>query len=201
MPFHDATNGAPNVMLRNEGSWAFNDVTEEVGLDQNSTRFSYASAWDDFDNDGDLDVYVANDFGRNNLYRNDQGRFVDVAAEAAVEDMGPGMSASWGDYNNDGLTDIYVSNMFSSAGSRITHDSKFKPQAEHADLVGFQRHARGNTLFENNGDGTFTDRATESGTMMGRWAWGSMFVDINNDGLRDTYVTNGFVTADDNNDL
>ena len=62
-------------------------------------------------------------------------------------------------------------------------------------------HARGNSLFENRGDGTFADRGIESGTTMGRWAWGSLFVDINNDGWRDVYITNGFVTADNNNDL
>ena len=201
VPYHDANNGAENLLLRQTNAWAFSDVTKEVGLSQNNLRFSLASTWDDMDGDGDLDLYVANDFGRNNLYRNDNGKFVDVAETAGVEDIGPGMSCAWGDYNNDGKIDLYVSNMFSSAGSRITHDPKFKPDARADDLAGFQRHARGNTLFENNGDGTFSDRAIESGTTMGRWAWGSLLVDINNDGHRDVYVANGFVTADNNNDL
>lgn len=201
VPYHDANNGAENTLLRQASAWSFVNVTEAVGLDQNNLRFSLASTWDDMDLDGDLDLYVANDFGRNNLYRNDDGKFVDVAAEAGVEDIGPGMSCAWGDYNNDGLVDLYVSNMFSSAGSRITHTPQFKPDASSGDLAGFQRHARGNSLFRNNGDGTFTDRAIESGTKMGRWAWGSLLVDINNDGWRDVYVTNGFVTADNNNDL
>jgi hypothetical protein len=201
VPYHDANNGAPNLLLRNDGNWRFTDVTGDAGLDANNLRFSLASTWEDFDNDGDVDLYVANDFGRNNLYRNDDGHFVDIAAEAGVEDIGPGMSAAWGDYNNDGLMDIYVSNMFSSAGSRITHNPQFKPDATANDLMGFRRHARGNSLFENLGNGTFADRAVESGTTMGRWAWGSLFVDINNDGWRDVYVANGFVTADNNNDL
>ena len=118
--------------------------------------------------------------------------------------LAPGLSnmkAAWGDYNNDGWMDLYVSNMFSSAGSRITHHAKFKSGADQTDLAGFRRHARGNSLFENRGDGTFADRGIESGTTMGRWAWGSLFVDIYNDGWRDVYVTNGFVTADNNNDL
>ena len=201
VPYHDANNGGENLLLRQSAPWTFVDVTKAVGLDQNNLRFSLASCWDDIDLDGDLDLYVANDFGRNSLYRNDDGQFVDVASEAGVEDIGPGMSAAWGDYNNDGLVDMYVSNMFSSAGSRITHTALFKPDATNDDLAGFRRHARGNTLFENNGDGTFSDRAIESGTSMGRWAWGSLLVDINNDGWRDIYVTNGFVTADNNNDL
>ena len=201
MPFHDANNGGPNLLLRNDGDWVFTDVTREVGLDVNNLRFSLASTWEDFDNDGDCDLYVANDWGRNNLYRNDDGVFVDVAAAAGVEDIGPGMSSTWGDFNNDGWLDLYVSNMFSSAGNRITQHPKFKSGADETDLAGFRRAARGNSLFENRGDGTFADRAIESGTTLGRWAWGSLFVDINNDGWRDIYVTNGFVTADDNNDL
>ncbi len=205
VPYHDAQNGAGNYLIRNDGG-DFTDVTKEVGLDQNGLRFSLASAWEDYDNDGDVDLYVANDFGRNNLYRNDAGpnggrTFVDVAAEAGVEDMGPGMSVDWADANNDGWMDLYVSNMFSSAGSRITHQRQFKPGAKRSDVEGFRRHARGNSLFLNQGDGTFADVATTSGTVMGRWAWGSQFVDMNNDGWQDIYVTNGFVTADNNNDL
>lgn len=220
VPYHDANNGAPNLLLHNDGDWQFRDVTKQVGLDENNLRFSLASFWDDFDNDGDLDVYVANDFGRNNLYRNDLtagGRFVDIAGAVGVEDIGPGMSASSGDVDNDGRPDIYVSNMFSSAGSRITQMSQFKPEANETDLAGFKRHARGNSLFRNvlggagqgskgsknwpMGELNFADKSVESGTTMGRWAWGSLLVDINNDGWRDAYVTNGFVTADNNNDL
>ncbi len=195
MPFEDANNGAPNLILRNEGGWNFTDVTSEVGLDQNNMRFSYASSWDDFDRDGDLDLYVANDFGRNNLYRNDGGKFTDVAADLGVEDIGPGMSASWGDYNNDGFPDIYVSNMFSSAGNRITTQSQFKAGLKEEDKLDFRRHARGNSLFRNRGDGTFEDVSVELGVTLGRWAWGSTFVDMNNDGWEDLYVTNGFLTA------
>lgn len=201
MPFHDATNGAPNVMLRNDGDWAFTDVTNEIGLDENSTRFSYASAWDDYDNDGDLDLYVANDFGRNNLYRNDGGVFTDVAAVEGVEDIGPGMSAAWGDFNNDGNADLYVSNMFSSAGNRITYHEQFRAGLDEETKQHFQRHARGNSLFQNDGDGTFTDRSVDLGVTLGRWAWGSLFADLNNDGWEDLYVTNGFITADEGNDL
>ena len=75
MPYHDANNGGQNMLLRNDGNWLFTDVTSEVGLNQNNSRFSFAAAWEDYDNDGDPDLYVANDYGRNNLYRNDKGSF------------------------------------------------------------------------------------------------------------------------------
>lgn len=196
VPFQDANNGAPNLLLRNDGGWKFTDVTEAVGLGQNNMRFSYAASWDDFDGDGDLDLYVANDFGRKNLYRNNGGTFTDVAAELGVEDIGPGMSVCWGDYNNDGHPDLYVSNMFSSAGNRITNNPKFKTSLKEEEKADFRRHARGNTLFRNNGNATFTDVSVDLGVTLGRWAWGSVFADFNNDGWQDIYVTNGFMTAE-----
>ena len=91
------------------------------GIDENNRRFSRSACWEDYDNDGDQDLYVANDFGRNNLYRNDGGHFDRRCRLAGdVEDSAAGMSAAWGDFNRDGNMDIYVANMFSSAGSRIT---------------------------------------------------------------------------------
>ena len=71
-PYYDAQNGPPNFLFRNRGEW-FEDVTAEVGLSQNNNRYSFAPAWCDFDGDGWPDLYVANDFGRNNFYRNRQG--------------------------------------------------------------------------------------------------------------------------------
>ncbi len=201
VPYHDANNGGHNLLLTNLGDWRFVNDVRQQGMDRNNSRFSLAAAWCDYDNDGDMDLYVANDFGRNNLYRNDGGRFTDVAAEAGVEDMAAGMSVAWGDYNNDGLIDLYVSNMFSSAGNRVAYQRKFKSGSDSKTLEGFQRHARGNSLFQNLGDGTFRDVSVEAGVTMGRWAWGSAFVDLNNDGLEDVYVTNGFMTGEDTGDL
>ena len=201
VPYHDANNGGANMLLRNDGGWKFHDAVAEVGLDENNSRFSFAASWEDFDNDGDLDLYVANDFGRNNLYRNEGGKFVDVAREFGVEDMSAGMSTSWGDYNNDGWMDLYVSNMFSSAGNRITYQPQFRSGAEEVAKNQFRRHARGNTLFQNVGGKHFKDLSMPAAVNMGRWAWSSNFVDINNDGWQDLIVANGFVTAPDTHDL
>ncbi len=200
-PYHDANNGSPNSLLRNDGDWRFRNVTQETGLDENNRRWSFAASWEDYDNDGDQDLYVANDFGRNNLYRNDGGRFVDVAALAGVEDIAASMSVSWADYNNDGWMDLYIGNMFSSAGERIAFQQQFQPGAGEDVRQQFQRHARGNTLFENAGNGTFRDVSVDQAVTMGRWAWGSPFVDINNDGWEDLLVANGFITGPDTHDL
>ena len=77
--FHDATTGGKNRLFRNtlfKSEWQFDDVTDSVGLGKGATRYSLASSWEDYDRDGDQDLYVANDYGRNFLYRNDSGTFV-----------------------------------------------------------------------------------------------------------------------------
>jgi hypothetical protein len=203
IPYHDANNGGRNALFRNEGDWKFVNATKLVGLDQNNRRFSFAAAWEDFDNDGDQDLYVANDYGRNNLYRNDGGQFIDVAGEVGVEDISAGMSASWGDFNRDGWLDIYVSNMWSSAGNRIAYQRQFKPDSDATTLSRYRRHARGNSLFANQmaaGQG-FLDVSVSAAVTMGRWAWSSGFIDVNNDGWEDLLVANGFITQEDTGDL
>lgn len=201
MPFHDANNGGRNMLLQNDGGLKFSDVTNSVGLDENNSRFSFAVAWEDFDNDGDQDIMVANDYGRNCLYRNDGGRFNDIAPEMGVEDISSGMSVAWGDVNRDGWMDLYISNMFSSAGNRITYQRQFKPDVSEETKQIYQRMARGNSLFMNKAGQGFQDRSVESAVTLGRWAWGSRFVDLDNDGWEDIFVTNGFITTDDTGDL
>jgi hypothetical protein len=176
-------------------------------MDVNNRRFSLACAWEDFDNDGDQDLYVANDFGRNNLFRNDPGvqpgtrKFVDIAPAAGVEDIGPGMSVAWDDYNGDGLVDLYVANMWSNAGNRITPQKEFLPGINDEIRGQARRHARGNSVYLNKGDGTFEDRTQSSGANMARWAWSSNFIDLDNDGHQDIVVANGMLTAADSGDL
>ena len=201
IPFHDANNGGANTLLKNQGSWKFEDQTTSSGLDQNNQRFSFAAVWEDYDNDGDLDLYVANDFGRNNLYHNQEGVFTDVAVAAGVEDKAAGMSAGWSDVDHDGHMDLYISNMFSNAGNRITYQNQFNAQAGAGDKAAFQRFARGNTLFQNLGNGQFSDISERASVTMGRWAWGSVFADFNNDSLEDIIVANGFITSTDTGDL
>ena len=83
---------------------------------------------------------------------------------------------------------------------RIAYQRRFTPATE-SDIDGFRRHARGNSLFANNGDGTFRDVTEEAGVTMGRWAWGAEFVDLNGDDLEDIYIPNGFITNEDTKDL
>ena len=172
-------------------------------MEVNNRRYSYAAVWEDYDNDGDQDLYVANDFGRNCLYQNAGpsaagGRtFTEIAPAAGVEDISAGMGVTWADYDRDGDMDLHVSNMFSSAGNRVSYQRNFRPGRT---LEPFQRHARGNSLFRNAG-GRFEDVSIDAGITMGRWAWGARFADFDNDGWEDLYVANGFITTEDTGDL
>lgn len=202
--YHDANDGGANVLFRNEignSGWRFVDVTKDVGLDVNNRRHSLAAAWEDYDNDGDQDLYVANDYGQNCLYRNDDGRFIDVAVEVGVVDYGSGMSVSWADYNRDGYMDLYVGNMFSSAGSRITNQAGFNPNANENVRQLYRRFVKGNTLFRNLSGKQFEDVGAQAAVEMGRWAWSSLFTDLNNDGWEDVVVANGYLTTEDTGDL
>ena len=202
--YHDANDGGRNVLYRNDisgSNWAFTDVTRDVGLDANNRRHSLAAAWEDYDNDGDMDLYVANDYGQNCLYRNDEGHFTDVATKLGVEDYGSGMSVSWADVDRDGRMDLYVGNMFSSAGNRITRQRRFQPDVDETTRAIYRRFAKGNSLFWNRFPATFDEEANEATVALGRWAWTSLLADVNNDGWQDALVANGYVTGDDSDDL
>jgi len=156
----------------------------------------------DFDLDGDPDLYVTNDFGKNNLYINDKGHFRDVAGERGAEDLAAGMGVTCEDFDLDGDMDIYISNMFSSAGRRIVPQTNQFMSGENKNVhQHYERHARGNTILSNRGNGFFEDVTDASGAAIGGWAWGAKSVDFNNDGFADIYSPNGFVTNPDEDDL
>jgi tetratricopeptide (TPR) repeat protein len=198
LPYHDARNGPPNYLFRNTGD-RFEDVTAETGMSHNNDRFSFAPAWCDYDGDGWPDLFVANDFGRSNLYRNRKGMFRDEAADAGVENVAPGMSAAWFDYDGDGRPDLYVSNMWTAAGQRVVKSPAF---VTGRDLEGaWHSHTKGNSLFHNSGDGRFTETSAEEGVAMGRWAWSADGLDFDNDGSPEIFVTTGMMTNASEKDL
>jgi tetratricopeptide (TPR) repeat protein len=197
-PYYDAQNGPPNFLFHNrltaDGAGSFEDVTAAAGLDENNNRYSFAPAWCDYNGDGWPDLYVANDFGRKNLYQNEGGHFRDVAAAAGVEDLGPGMSATWFDYDGDGRPDLYVSNMWTASGQRVTADAHFGPVAKDGLADAYRRHTKGNSLYRNRGDGTFEETEAQEGVEMGRWAWSADGFDLDNDGAPEIYIACGMLT-------
>jgi tetratricopeptide (TPR) repeat protein len=205
VPYHDARNGPPNYLFHNRldrDPPHFQDVTAATGMDHNNNRFSFAATWCDYNDDGWPDLYVTNDFGRKNLYRNDRGKFRDVAEEAGVVDLGPGMSAAWLDYDGDGRPDLLVSNMWSSCGQRIVNDPAFGPARKDPALRdAYRLHVKGNSLYRNNGDGTFTYTGDSQGIEIGPWSWSCDGFDFDNDGSPELYIACGMLTNNGTTDL
>ena len=187
----DATNGTPNLLFLNNGDGTFREAGEEWGCAD--PRWTYASMFADLNEDGHVDLYVANDFGLNALYLNDGTRFRNATDEFGLEDPGNGMGVSFGDMDNDGDLDLHVTNMSSTAGKRIL--GLVFGDEEAPEYVGLlDKLASGNTLFRNTGDG-FEDVSSELGPFSAGWAFGGGFVDFDNDGLQDIHSPNGFISG------
>ncbi len=188
--------GPPNVIVMNRGDGNLERVRNNELVAQ--WHHSYQSAWADIDNDGDDDLYLANDFAQDAFLLNEtpQGASEPVfrdGLESAFPGGGTGfgMGASWGDFDSDGDLDLYVSNMYSKAGTRILRSiGEGDPRFEIA--------TRGNFLYENQ-DGKFINRAgTKPGKLnVGKvgWSYGGQFVDFDNNGNLDLYVPSGYFTA------
>jgi hypothetical protein len=168
--WESARNGGTNFLMKNLGNFKFVDRTKESGL--GDTGWTLAVGVGDLDKDGWPDLYIANDFGTDKVYRNNgDGTFTDVSLKAIGIDTKKGMNADLGDFDNDGFLDIYVTNITEP----FLHEC--------------------NMLWHNNGDMTFTDVASDLGVCDTKWGWGAKFFDYDNDGFLDLYVMNGFISA------
>lgn len=195
-PYFDARNGPPNYLLHNEGDGVFQDRTEASGLNIDNDRYSFACSWGDSKSDGWPDLYVVNDFGRNNLYRNNgDGTFAAISSDAQVDEAGAGMSACWLDFDNDGKQDIYAAGMWVAAGMRVFGQSQFHKGEPEKVRALYRRHMAGNSLYRNQGNGKFKNVAVEAGVEMGRWSWATDAWDFDNDGYPDLYVANGYISG------
>ncbi|MGH1384718.1 FG-GAP-like repeat-containing protein [Kordia sp.] len=152
----------PNYLYKNNGDGTFTNVSAAAGID-NGSHLSFCSAFFDYNNDGWQDIYMANDKVNttNILYKNNgDGTFTDVSEESGTNLAIDAMSVTIADFDRDSWFDIYVTNGIP-----------------------------GNYLLRNNGDGTFTNIASGTGTMFESIAWGSVFLDAENDGDLDLYVS------------
>lgn len=166
--------GEMDLFFRNKGDGTFEEIAQKIGVGDANKYFGLGAIWGDYDNDGWLDLYVANDGTPNYLYKNNRnGTFADVSVETGTSYSGAGveqgsMGVTWGDYDNDGRLDMFVTNF----------------DNEH------------NTLYKNLGAKGFLDVSFESklGAVSKPFVgWGTSFDDLDNDGFVDLLVVNGHV--------
>ena len=182
----------PNALFRNEGDGTFTDVAATAGVDDPDAT-GYGAGWADYDNDGYLDLYVAN-FGASKLFRNNGGdSFTDVTAASGVADPDADhrtMGVAWGDYDGDGFLDLLVVRHLIEIGGKLELDTP-----------GLARASRPLALFHNEGDGTFTNVTSllsdnlEYPSPVKGAGFKPAFLDYDNDGDMDIYVVNDFGAA------
>ena len=156
---------AENTLYHNNADGTFTDVTHAAGVAD--PQSSFCAAWADYDNDGYIDLYIADgvigDGAANVLYRNNRdGTFTNTAESAGVANTGNSLGTAWGDYDKDGYIDLHVVN-----------------------------YGQSNVLYRNNGDGTFTDVTATTGMNLPITdAFVTFFLDVDNDADLDIFISN-----------
>jgi len=171
--FEFAQNGGKNRLFHNLGNGRFEDVTDKMGV--GSTRWTLAAASADFNGDGWPDLFLANDYGPEELYINEGGKRFVLQRVGLEGDSKSGMSASLGDVLNRGRMDVFVTNisergyLFQGNNLRLN----FLPEL-----------------------GRFEQGATGGAIADAGWAWGAQLGDLDNGGRNELFITNGYVSGD-----
>ena len=207
-----------NRLYENDGQMQFTNITFEAGL-QVLNNWSFGSSWGDYNNDGYLDLFLTTRRGpgsghSNKLFRNNGDKtFTDVSVQAGIlQDGFYTFCAAFFDFNKDGWQDIYTASDHSpvnhlyrnngdgtfteignASGTGVSIDA-MSTTIDDADDDGYldiyvTNTSAGNAFFKNNANGTFTDIAPATGTLMNSWAWGAVFIDGSNKGSKDLYVS------------
>ena len=215
-------NGAPNRVYRGLGGLRFEDVSAASGADDRGLTLGAAAG--DIDEDGDVDLYLSNDYGRNVLLRNrGDGTFEDVALESGALAVSGGMSATMSDLDADGRLDLYVSSIRSNqrwfsedvnvrsyvlgivrSERRPGMQRLFYDLRQHlgADWPSVGRASlKGNYFLRQSPKGTFEDWSESSGAAPAGWFWSSGAADLDNDGSLDVVAVNGWITGKLKDDL
>lgn len=161
--FEDFSN--PSKLYRNNGDRTFTQANSGANVAVHT--LAQGAGWADFNLDGTLDLFVNNDFGNNQLFKNTNlNTFLDISISAGVPTNGNSYGMAWGDFNNDRYPDVFIATCNSNPANSIKH------------------------LLLNNGDETFTDINVSAGVNDSLASWGNVWLDYDNDGLLDVYIAN-----------
>ncbi len=197
-----ADDGGRNVLLRNEEGWAFKDVTEEVGITRDNHFYSRAAVWNDYDFDGDLDLYITNEFAADQIYENQDGWFSDVSGKLGLNIRARHRSVSVGEFNQDGRLDYFVATDVPLSAYRALQKFNDASAAATKDSPTAEIWLGENQIWFNGGAAeTWEPFFLRAPIFSSQSAYGSATADLNNDGLDDVVVTNGFLTRYSTDDL
>jgi hypothetical protein len=169
--FEFAANGGKDRLFHNLGGGRFQDVTDRMGV--GGTRWTLAVAAADLNEDGWPDLFLANDYGPEELYLNDRGRRFVLSGAGLEQDSKSGMSATLGDVLNRGRLDVFVTNISEPGYLFQGNNLRLNLLAE----VG---------RFQQGAEGVLVDAG---------WAWGAQFGDLDNDGRNELFIVNGYISA------
>lgn len=185
-----------NKLYRNDNGY-FRNISAEAGITSNVLTFGLGLAISDINNDSWPDIYVSNDFNEPDylFMNNGDGTFTDKLTESMSQISMYSMGSDIADYNNDGLPDLITLDML----PEDNQTQKMHSGSENFDKMqflfekGFYYQFSRNMLQKNNGDGTFSEIGQLAGVSNTDWSWAALFSDLDNDGNKDLFVTNGYV--------
>ena len=192
--------GRPDLLFRNDGG-TFVNISKSAGIQKEGHGLS--ATWWDYDGDGLMDIYVANDFADpDNLFRNNgDGTFTDIITKVLNYTPWFSMGADAGDINNDGLLDFVALDM-----AATTHYKSKMSMGEMGAMrwvieAARPRQVMRNCLYLNQGNGLFSENASLSGLANSDWSWAAKLADYDNDGRVDLFVSNGMARDFNNSDI
>ena len=191
-------------LFRNDGG-KFVDVSQEAGIMGNSMGFGLGVAVSDITGNGYPDIYISNDYIEPDYFyiNNGDGTFTESLTSYLQHISYFSMGSDISDFNNDGLPDIFTLDMLPEDNKRqkLLYGPENYEQYALMVMKGFYHQNMRNMLHLNNGNGTFSEIGQLAGVSNTDWSWASFFVDVDNDGWKDLFVTNGYYRDYTNRDF
>ena len=182
----------PNALFRNTGSGTFEEVTKRSGPIDLDDRICVGATFNDYDNDGDQDLYVTSTRGGNVLFQNNgTGKFADVTEKAGLVCVAHSQTAAFFDYDSDGYLDLFLTNTAKWTLDQFDEQANYYLGAPDFEAL-FTSPIEYNILYHNNRDGTFTDVTEEAGVKGRGWGGDTAVFDYDDDGHMDLIVSNMF---------